>query len=87
MTQIDTRESENLRLGSRDAASLVEGALEVSHRHLSKYKAIIETINAPNFVNNTVYPLTWDDVEYAPYYRFDELSPDQIIYDPPFVRG
>ena len=65
---------ENFILKSRDAADQLERASYTAFSYLEKYKAIIETILDPRFINGTEYPTNWADV---PYYNFTTLPESQ----------
>ena len=71
---ITKREMENFILKSRDAADQLERASYTAFSYLEKYKAIIETILDPRFINGTEYPTNWADV---PYYNFTTLPESQ----------
>ena len=48
-------------MNSENAADQIEAMRHVTNSQLIKYKTMIDTIMASEFVNNTAYPLEWGD--------------------------
>ena len=48
-------------MDSENAADQIEAMRDVTDSQLTKYKKMIDYVMAPDFVNNTAYPLEWGD--------------------------
>ena len=58
-------------MNSENAADQIEAMRYVTNSQLMKYTRMIDTIMAPDFVNNTAYPLEWGDSATNQPYRLD----------------
>ena len=58
-------------MNSENAADQIEAMRYVTNSQLMKYTRMIDTIMAPDFVNNTAYPLEWEDSATNQPYRLD----------------
>ena len=58
-------------MNSENAADQIEAMRYVTNSQLIKYTRMIDTVMAPDFINNEAYPLEWGDSATNQPYTFD----------------